>query len=349
MTSLRTRFSALAAVAALALTACAGGTSQSGATATDTNASGATESAVSGNVITHAYGTTEIPEKVERIATVAWGNHEVPLALGVMPVGMAKQSWGVTDDSGMHPWTADAVKAIGGEAPVLFDETDGINFEAIEATNPDIILATYSGITKEEYETLSKIAPTIAYPTTAWGTPWRDLITINAAAINKKDEGDTLVADTEAKIAEAAAKYPQLAGKSAAFFYGSTEDLSKVGFYGTRDPRTAFLSDLGMKVPASVAAATETTEDFHIQVSAENVDTLSDVDVIVMYGSDADLAKYQADPLLGTIPAFKNGSVVFVGNGETAFSAAVGISPLSIPWVVDEYAQKIAAAADKVK
>ena len=29
-----------------------------------------------------------------------------------------------------------------------------------------------SGLTKEEYDKLSKIAPTVAYPKVAWGTSW---------------------------------------------------------------------------------------------------------------------------------------------------------------------------------
>ena len=39
--------------------------------------------------IEHALGTTTLEAKPERVATVQWANHEVPLALGVVPVGMA--------------------------------------------------------------------------------------------------------------------------------------------------------------------------------------------------------------------------------------------------------------------
>lgn len=37
-------------------------------------------------VIKHAFGTTTIEKKPERIVTVAWANHEVPLALGCRSV-----------------------------------------------------------------------------------------------------------------------------------------------------------------------------------------------------------------------------------------------------------------------
>ena len=51
---------------------------------------------------------------------------------------------------------------------------DGLDYEAISDSNPDIILAAYSGITQEEYDLLSEIAPVVAYPENAWQTLWRD-------------------------------------------------------------------------------------------------------------------------------------------------------------------------------
>ena len=54
-------------------------------------------------------------------------------------------------------------------------------------------LAAYSGLTQEEYDTLSKIAPVVAYPRVAWQTYWREQVTINAEAMGMKDEGEALV------------------------------------------------------------------------------------------------------------------------------------------------------------
>ena len=113
--------------------------------------------------IKHALGTTIITKKPERVATVAWANHEVPLALSVVPVGMSKATWGDDDNDGVLPWVEEKLEELGAKTPVLFDETDGIDFEAVADTKPDVILAAYSGLTQEEYETLSKIAPTVAY------------------------------------------------------------------------------------------------------------------------------------------------------------------------------------------
>lgn len=59
---------------------------------------------------------------------------------------------------------------LGAEVPVLFDEGDGIEFEAVAATNPDVILAAFSGLSQEDYDLLSEIAPVVAYPEAAWAT-----------------------------------------------------------------------------------------------------------------------------------------------------------------------------------
>ena len=50
------------------------------------------------------------------------------------------------------------------QADRLFDEVDGINFEQVADSAPDVILGVNSGMTKDDYSTLSEIAPTIAFP-----------------------------------------------------------------------------------------------------------------------------------------------------------------------------------------
>lgn len=313
--------------------------------ATSTTAAGG--SGADSIVIEHVFGETTIPAVPERVATVNWANQDVVLALGVVPVGFAAQTWGVEDGSGILPWTKDALDELGAETPVLFDETDGLDFEKINETDPDVILAAYSGITADDYATLSEIAPTVAYPTTPWSTPWRELITTNATAIGKAEEGETLVTELEQLIADSTAAYPQFEGKTAAFVYADPADTSTIGFYTTGDPRAAYLTDLGFEVPASVQAASESSDSFYHEVSAEQVDTIADIDIIVFYGDEAALQALQADPLLGQLPAIARGSVVLVADGS--FAASTNPTPLSIPWGLEQYLQQLGEAADRVQ
>ncbi|MFF2676803.1 iron-siderophore ABC transporter substrate-binding protein [Arthrobacter koreensis] len=299
--------------------------------------------------IEHALGTTVIDEKPERVATVNWANQEVPLALGIVPVGMAAANFGDDDGDGILPWVEEKLEELGGETPVLFDENDGIDFEAVADTQPDVILAAYSGLTQEDYDTLSEIAPVVAYPETAWGTSWREMIEYNSTALGLAEEGEQLVADLEQEMTDAAAKFPSLAGKSAMFMtHVDTTDLSEVSFYTTHDPRTLFFEDLGMSVADSIARASAETEKFSLTQSAEQADAFADVDIIVTYGGEELITALESDPLLSQIPAVANGAILTLP-GDNPLGTAANPTPLAISWVLDDYLTVLAEAADAAK
>lgn len=230
--------------------------------------------------------------------------------------------------------------------PVLFDETDGIDFEAVADTAPDVILAGYSGLTQEDYDTLSEIAPVIAYPEGPWATSWRDMIEINSAGMGMAAEGEELVADLEQEIADTVGEYPQLAGRATMFLtHVDTTDLSEVSFYTPYDTRSAFFEDLGLTTPASVQDASTDPEKFSGSISAEQIDTLDDVELIVTYGDQELVDALNADPLLSQMPAVKNGAIVLLP--DTPLGTAANPTPLAISWVLADYVGMLAEAADK--
>jgi iron complex transport system substrate-binding protein len=301
--------------------------------------------------VEHALGTTVIESKPERVATVQWANHEVPLALGVVPVGMAAANFGDPDGDGVLPWVSDELEELGAEVPVLFDENDGIDFEAVADTEPDVILAAYSGLTQEDYDTLSEIAPTIAYPNAPWATAWRDMIRLNSAGMGMVAEGEALIAEIEAEIAEAVAGHPELAGKQAMFAgHLDPADLSEVGFYTAHDTRVQFFEDLGLEIADVVAEASAETDSFSEAISTEQIQVFDDVDIIVGYGDETGelLGTLQADPLASKIPALQRGSVVFF-EGSTPLATAANPTPLAISYVLGDYVALLGEAAAKVE
>ncbi len=299
--------------------------------------------------IEHALGTTTIESKPERVATVNWANHEVPLALGVVPVGMASADFGDDNGDGVLPWVEEKLTELGAETPVLFDETDGIDFEAVADTAPDVILAAYSGLTQEDYDTLSEIAPVVAYPETAWGTPWREMIELNSQALGMAAEGEELIAGLEQEIEDSVAEYPQFEGRSAMFLtHVDTTDLSEVSFYTTHDTRALFFEDLGLETPESIATASAETDQFSLSQSAEQADAFNDVDIIVTYGGEELVRTLEGDPLLSQMPAVENGSVVNLP-GDDPLGTAANPTPLSISWVLDDYLSLLAEAADEAQ
>ncbi|GAA1796435.1 iron-siderophore ABC transporter substrate-binding protein [Leucobacter iarius] len=343
----RTRILGLAAAALIALTATAC-SAPGGASEGSGSADGA--SAKNGFPVTieHAFGKTTIEQQPKRVASVAWMNHEVPLALGVVPVGMSKAAWGDDDGNGVLPWVEDQLTQLGAKTPTLFDETDGIDFEAVAATKPDVILASYSGLTKEEYETLSKIAPVVAEPGVPWGTSLSDMIRMNSEAIGKKAEGDALITELDRKTEAALAKHPKLKTAKVLMAYIDPKDFSKVGFYTSHDTRPGFLSDLGIPVPKVVTEESKKTEQFYVTVSSEAADRFSDVDLVVLNGdTKGELVKrLQADPLLSKIPAIKAGRIAVLPD-QTPLAASANPSPLSIGWGIDRYFDTLAAPLEK--
>ncbi len=297
-------------------------------------------------VIEHAYGETVIEEKPENIVTIGWGNQDVPLALGVVPTGVSMANFGPINEDGLLPWTAAKFTELGVDSPNVFSDVDGWDYEAISNANPDVILAAYSGFSQEEYDMLSKIAPVVAYPETAWSTDWREMTITNAKAMGMEEEGKQLVTEAEVLIEQKLKEYPDIEGKTAAFAWMSADDLSVFYIYLTKDPRADFLLDLGLKFPESVTAMVEDESAFSVTVSSEFANQLSDIDILITYGDENLLTALQADPLFAEIPAVQNGAVLLL-DASKELSAASTPSILSIPASIDEYLGLLQEAAVK--
>lgn len=294
--------------------------------------------------IKHAHGTTTIDEKPERVATVDFGNQEVPLALGIVPVGMSKMTWGDDNGDGVQPWTEEKLEELDADTPTLFDESDGYDFEAIAGTNPDVILAGYSGMSKGDYEKLSKIAPVVAYPDDPWATEWRDSIAINAKGLGKEKEGKKLIKDLEKTITESVDKHPEIKGKKAMYLtHLDPSDLSEINFYSAADTRSKYLEDLGLKIAPSVVKATK-GNDFAGSMSGERVDELNDADIILTYGGEKMVKAMEDDPALSKLTAVENDAVVNL-DGEKPIGTAGNPTPLSLPYLIDDYVELLAKAA----
>jgi iron complex transport system substrate-binding protein len=343
---------ALAAVALLALAACSttevssGGDSSSSAATTAGASATPSEADAFPVTIEHALGETTIEERPERVATISWVNADVALALGVVPVGMPAEEFGGTPELST-PWKDEVLAELGAEVgtpegPTLYSEADGIPFEDIAALAPDVILGAYSGLTQEDYDRLSEIAPVVAYPETPFGTAWQDATRMIGEALGRTEAAEELVASTEATIADAAAQYPELEGTT--FIYANLDpaNASVVNMFTTLDNRTKFLELVGM-VPAPVIADAP-ADSFFIEWSAERADELA-ADVLVAWvPSEEAVAQIEADPLLSQIPAIASGA--FVPSPDNTLTLAVSASsPLSLPWALDEVLPDIAAAA----
>lgn len=297
--------------------------------------------------ITHAYGETVIESKPERVVTLGWGNQDTALALGIVPVGVSAANYGYVTEHKLHEWTDEAFLELGESEPNVFDDTDGYDYEAISDAAPDVILAAYSGMTEEEYNTLSEIAPVVPFEETAWKTSWREQTIRNAEGLGMKEEGEEIVKQTEDMIAEKVSEHPEVKGVKAGFFWISADDFSTFYAYLPADPRASYLQDLGFELPKSIKNLAGGGSDFSVTLSRESVEALSDIDLMVVYGDEELLKALQADKIMSEIPAIKNGAVVLL-DSTSRLAASTTPSILSIPATIDEYLDVLSEACGKI-
>jgi iron complex transport system substrate-binding protein len=335
---------AAAAVLVAALAGCSTGSTSGG---TDAAAEPTSTTSVDPDAfpvtIEHALGSTTVEEEPTRVATLGWTDHDHALALGVVPVGATRITWGGNED-GSTDWFDAAVEEAGAEAPVRYDDADGAPIDEVAELAPDLILATNSGITEQEYAKLTKIAPVVAYPEAPWTTSWQTSLEMVGQALGRTALADEVAADTEATIAEAAEANPELQGAELIYGYLATTDLSTVGMYAPEDPRVSILRDFGMVDAPAVAEAIEPGE-FYGTVSAEQAPEL-DSDVFVTWvESPEDVETIEEDKLLGQIPAIADGRW-YAASDKQDVMASTNPTPLSIPVIVSDFLPSVVEALE---
>lgn len=264
---------AIAALALIgtALTACA---APADGTSGDANAggSGATDSFPV--TIDHQFGSTTIEAEPERVVVVGLTEQDILLELGVVPV--ATTEWYGEQPGATWPW---ASELLGDAVPEVLSSVDGFQFEKIAALRPDVIIGTNAGMTEEDYDKLSEIAPTVASVegSEKYFSNWQDQTRQVAAAVGRTAEGEALIESVETAYAEAAAAHPEFAGLTASFSQGTPwEGTLWVYPDGVN---TDFLTELGfVMTPGLEEYAAEAGQQ--AQLSAENIE-LIDADVIV--------------------------------------------------------------------
>jgi iron complex transport system substrate-binding protein len=333
---------ALAAVPLLlSAAACGSGTDSGSAATTESATPGA--AATSGAfpvTIAHKYGETTIEAEPQRVVTVGLTDQDAVLALGKVPVGTTEWIGGYKGAIG--PWAADR---LGGAEPptVLTDTGTGPQAEKIAALAPDLIVALYSGLTKEQYDNLSKIAPVIAQPGqyADYGIPWQELTTTVGKALGKEDDAKKLVADVEERFASEQKEHPEFANASGAI----VTPYEGIFVYGPQDARSRVLTSLGLTLPSGLAEVVG--EEFGANLSKERTDLL-DTDALVWLVADpaADAAKLHKDKLYGDLKVVKEGREIFVKEADDYGHAVSFVSVLSLPYVLDRLVPQLTAALD---
>jgi iron complex transport system substrate-binding protein len=289
--------------------------------------------------IKHKFGSTAIEAEPERVVSLGYTEQDPLLALGVTPV--AVREWFGEQPYAVWPWAQDELAD--GKPQVLQMPYGELDFEALAALNPDVFSATHSGITQEEYDTLSQMAPVVAQPDTYpdFGTPWQEQTLIIGRALGLADKAGEVVADVEGQIQAASAAHPELAGKTVA--WGSPAEDGTYYVVGPNTPPMRFLTALGLALPDDLATVVGDLDS--ASISTEQL-SLLDVDVLI-FQTDSEEARdaILANPVFQQLDVVKEGRVIFfAGLTDPIYGALSFSTVLSLPLAVEQLVPRLANA-----
>lgn len=288
--------------------------------------------------IEHKYGSTEVEGTPERIVTVGLSDHDPVLALGVEPVAVTE--WYGEFPSATWPWARDALGDANPE--VMPRNDDQINFEQLATFEPDLIIGQYSGMTRDDYETASQIALTIAqsgkYPD--YGAPWQAVTRTIGQALGRRDRAEELIAGVDARFAEVREQYPQFEERTAVV----GEFFETFFVRSASDPRTRFLTSLGFVLPEEIADLAGDRDG--ADISEEQLQLLDRDLLLWNIGFYPQLEEELGEnELYQQLDVAREGRDIFLSD-EVLSGALTWSTVLSLPFAIEKLAPMLAAAVD---
>jgi iron complex transport system substrate-binding protein len=317
------------------LTACGGGTDPAAPPA------GPAAAGAFPLTVEHSKGTTEITSAPQRVVTVGFSDQDPVLAMGVRPVG-------VTDWYGDHPyatwpWARDE---LGDARPVVlnrgaFTGTPDYRYEEIAALSPDLIIGLYTSMDDTQYQTLSRIAPTVAPPAgyPEWGAPWDEYTRLAGRALGVPDRAEQLIAGVGGQLDAAAAANPRFKGRTAVVaerFEGGQSFVRS-----PNDPRSQLVAALGFTIPPEIG---ELAGDQDGATISDEQMRLLDRDLLLWNTGFSPEVRSDIEraPLYSELEVVKAGRSVFVDDPMVSAAWTWG-TVLSLPTVIDALVAEISA------
>jgi iron complex transport system substrate-binding protein len=285
--------------------------------------------------VEYRYGTTTVPTRPKRIAIVGFTEQDIVLALGQKPV--VTTDWYGNQPYATWPW---ARRALGDARPTVLKAADGIDFEGVAKAHPDLIIGTNVGLKQEDYDKLSRIAPTVpgCKGQAIYFCPWDQQTELVATALGQKARGVALVNTIKKHFAQAAAQHPEFQGKTVTFSQNAFYD-GKLYAYPP-GLGTEFLSDLGFTINPKLKGLAK--PGIQAEISAERLDVI-DTDVQVFATErPGDVDNLLKIPTFRALNAVSGHHAVFTD--ATLSGAMYFMTPLSLPYVLDHLTPQLAAA-----
>jgi len=268
-----------------------------------TSGSGASSGSASFPVtVEHRFGQTTIPAEPQRILALGQTDCDPLIALGITPIaiGSFAEKWYTP----VHPWNE---HGFGGAKPeeVSFVE---IEFEKLAALQPDLITMVSGGISQGDYKTLSKIAPVVGPPKGYQDSavPYGPHTVLIGQTVGREEEAKQIVADVDAKYDAVRQAHPEWDGLTtihAESFTGAFDVL------GRNAPRSTFLTSVGLALSPELDKLAGT--QYSKEISAEQLDLVGDLDVVIWMTDPGAIADLQSNPVVSRLKVVEDGRSVW--------------------------------------
>ena len=195
----------------------------------------------------------------------------------------------VSNEEGYSPWFRAEVEELGGTMPEILNYNDAneLDFEQVLALEPDVILAPHSGLPEVEYNRLSEIAPTVAYPLLLlFSESWQSLVEIVGDSLGQPAKADEIIAETQSKLDAVKEENPRIADTTFAYGLTLSDGATEAGIYIPSDLRVQFLTELGLQNTPAMETVLGTVEgdNWYGAVSLEELDTIP-ADIFVAWSN----------------------------------------------------------------
>lgn len=284
--------------------------------------------------ITHALGTTRVPERPQRIvALTGTSDLESLLVLGVKPFAAAGDDRRGLGRTVWQPHMAGQMQGV-----EMLPSRRNISLEKVATLQPDLIVGASAQI-KAVYPRLSQIAPTVALDT---NQPWQENLRLVAEVVGEPERAETWIMTFEQRLATLADTYREkLAGitYTTAYYQPGRRQFDMI--LG-RDLDQAF-EGIGLTKPVEQTRIIAQQENSlrRANISLERLD-LIDTDLLFFYHYGyptiqkahelPELNRFlEAEPLLRSLRAVENRRVFIVPAYYWFLGRAMGI-----PMAVDD-------------
>ncbi|GAF42430.1 ABC transporter substrate-binding protein [Rhodococcus wratislaviensis] len=230
--------------------------------------------------VDHHFGTTTVEGTPSRIVATSSQWVDALLEFGVQPVAYLSAG-AMGDERGLYPWESEVDdSAVELDRASMTQMGASLPEEHIGGFAPDLILGSFAVADQEDFDRISKIAPTVAALGDVQVDPWESQVEVLGRILGEEDRAAEIIANTNGTVDGLADRLPALSRKTAVLpqFVFATGQLVVVA--DPDDGASAVFRRLGLTLPPTLVEEAGATGG-RLTLSPERVDALN-ADLVVM-------------------------------------------------------------------